>query len=314
MTVSTLPARPGWLSGRPRHLPSMRCCPSETDPSIIETIRAGREAVRVASLASTDQTSTADPLERCPRSTGRVVVELHTGQVFPDRCRSNGCPYCLPRNARRRCLAITLAGPQRMIRFSWVARSKEDDICKLALKRINRTREYMKRAGLDPGEWCFTLEKNPRDTGFHAHCLQVGGYVPQDRLQDFCQRAGAGIPYINAIKRTGIWTSRYGLKGFGAEGYGLKTFRPNANSTEAFRINNGRLEHHSRGFYNFDGEVLRVRDMERAAIATMNADKPIAFLGMRGEDVQRVMANRRLVHRLIMQVNQRSASLLRAIR
>jgi len=59
---------------------------------------------------------------------------------------------------------------------------------------------------------------------------------------------------------------------------------------------------------------LRGRDMERAAFETMNADKPIAFLGMRGEDVQRVMADRRLVHRLIMQVNQRSASLLRAIR
>lgn len=303
-----------WLSGRPHHIPSMRCCPSESDPSISETVRTGREAVARASLASTDQTVTAERPTSCPRSSGRVVVELHSGQVFPDRCRSNGCIFCVPLNARRRCLAITLARPERMIRFSWLAKSSDDSPCKTALIAIKRTRQALKRMGRPPGEWCFTIEKNPNDTGYHAHCLQTGGYIPQDELQDACQRGGAGIPYINAIKRKGIWTSRYGLKGFGADGYGLKTFRPNGVPAEALRINNGRLEHHSRGFYQFDGEVLRVRDMERAAVASLNADKPVAFLGMRGEDVERVLADRSLVHRLIMDVNHRSASLMRAIR
>lgn len=303
-----------WLSGRPDHLLSMRCCPSEPEQALPDAIAAGRERLRLASLASTDRTSTADPPTSCPRASDRVVVELHSGKVFPDRCRSNGCAFCLPLNARRRCLAITLAAPERMIRFSQVAEDDTVDVGKTARRRINRTMEYLKRFGRDPGEWCYTVEKNPKESGYHAHFLQRGRFIPQDELQEACLRAFAGIPYINRITRDGIWTSRYGLKGFGADGYGLKTFRPNADSAEALRLNNGRLEHHSAGFYNFDGEILKVRDMERAAIATMNAEQPIAFMGMRGEAVERVMANPREVHRLIVDANERARNRMRAFR
>jgi hypothetical protein len=289
----------------------MRCCPSEGDPPVAQAVADGRARLRVASLASTDQTSTAERPESCPRARERVVVELYTGSVFPDRCRSNGCLYCLPLNARRRCLAITLAAPERMIRLSQVAESGEDNVYATARTRINRMREYLKRWGRDPGEWCYTIEKNPEESGFHAHCLQWGGFIPQEELEQACFRAHAGIPYINRIRRTGVWTSRYGLKSFGADGYGLKTFRPNGGSAEALRLNNGRLEHHSRGFYRIDGEILGVREMERAAITTMNADNPKAFVGMRREDVERVMGDRTLVHRLILDVNTRSRARLR---
>lgn len=292
----------------------MRCCPSEADPPIDQAVSDARERLRVASLASTNQTSTAERPERCPRASDRVVVELYSGSVFPDRCRSNGCIYCLPLNARRRCLAITLAAPRRMIRLSLVAESDEESVFATARRRINRIREYLKRWGTDPGEWCYTIEKNPGESGFHAHCLQSGRFLDQRELEQACLRANAGIPYINEIKRTGIWTSRYGLKGFGADGYGLKTFRPSGSPTEALTLNNGRLEHHSRGFYRIDGEILGVRQMERAAIAAMNADDPKAFIGMRGEDVERVMRDRDLVHRLIVDANERSRMLLRAFR
>lgn len=305
---------PVWLSGRKHSIPSMRCCPSDAQPLSEQDIADARDRLAGSSLASTDQTVTAQRPSVCPRASDRVVVELYSGQVFPDRCRANTCAFCVPLNARRRCLAITMASPVRMIRLSWVAQSTDDSPCRTALIRIKRTRQALKRMGIDPGEWCFTLERNPNDTGYHAHCLQTGGFIPQDQLQIACERGGAGIPFINAIKRTGIWTSRYGLKGFGADGYGLKTFRPTGNPTEALRLNNGRLEHHTRGFYNFDGEILRVRDMERAAIAAMNADQPKAFIGMRGVDVQRVMSNRDVVHRLIVDVHQRSVAKLRAIR
>lgn len=284
------------------------------DQPLSETLAAARERVRVASLASTDQTVTAERPESCPNASDRVVVDLVSGQVFPDRCRASRCAYCLPLNARRRCLAITMAKPTRMIRLSLLAQSTDNDPCKTALVRVKRTRQALNRMGIAPGEWCFTIEKNPKGTGYHAHCLQTGAYVPQDKLQEACERAGAGIPYINAIKREGIWTSRYGLKGFGADGYGLKTFRPNGNPAEALRINHGRLEHHSRGFYQFEGEALRVRDMERLAVSTMNEDAPVAFMAMRGEYVQRVLSDSRLRHRMILDVNQRMVAKLRAFR
>lgn len=252
--------------------------------------------------------------EKCPRARDRVVVELFTGSVFPDRCRSSQCPFCLPLNARRRCLAITMAGPQRMIRLSLVGDEGESDPCKTALIRIKRTRYALKRMGLDAGEWCYTIEQNPKETGFHAHCLQVGPYLPQDALQAACKRGGAGIPYINAIKRDGIWTSRYGLKGFGADGYGLKTFRPSGDPAHALRINNGRMEHHTRGFYRYEGEVLKIRDMERAAIVKMNGNQPTAFVGMPAGLAHTVVGSPDLRHHLMVDTNQRMTALLRVMR
>jgi hypothetical protein len=167
---------------------------------------------------------------------------------------------------------------------------------------------------VDPGEWTYTIEKNPAGTGFHAHALQRGSYIQQDLLQEACERARAGIPYINAIKRTGHWTSRYGLKGFGADGYGLKTFRANGQPAEALRINNGRLEHHTRAFYQIDGDVMRVRDFERLALTAMNEDSRVALVGMSADSAPSVLANDRLRHRMIISLNQRSAARLRALR
>jgi hypothetical protein len=108
-----------------------------------------------------------------------------------------------------------------------------------------------------------------------------------------------------------MWTSRYGLKGFGADGYGLKTFRPTQDPTDALRINNGRLEHHTRGFYRYEGEVLRVRDMERAAVAQLNADKPTAFVGMPASEVATVLESRYLRSHLIGDLNARSVAHMR---
>lgn len=243
-----------------------------------------------------------------------MVVELHTGQVFPDRCRSSQCLHCLPLNARRRTLAITLAAPQRMIRLSLVGGRDEEHPCRTALIRIKRIRQALARMGRDAGEWTYTLERNPKETGYHAHCLQRGPYIPQDELQVACERARAGIPYINRIKRDSIWTSRYGLKGFGADGYGLKGYRPSGDPREALRINNGRLEHHTRGFYAIDNDVLKVRDMERAAITVMNGNQPVQFVNMDRIHVGHVLGNTDLRHQLILDGNARIVAQLRACR
>jgi len=266
-----------------------------------------------ASLAYTDQMEPPKALSACPYGSKRVVIELYSGSVYPDRCRSSQCPYCLPLNARRRCLAITYAGPQRMIRLSLLAGESDENPCATALTRVGLVRRNLKRMGLEPGEWSFTIEKNPKETGFHAHCLQRGTSIPQAVLQEACVRAGAGFPYINSIKRQGIWTSRYGLKGFGADGYGLKAFRPNGDAREALRINNGRMEHHSRGFFAIDGTVMRVREMEREALAAMNEYKRVAYIGASASSAASILADTRLRDRLTKEVNRRSVGKLRAM-
>ena len=281
----------------------------EPSPTVLAAAARGR----LASLASTDQTEPSEALRTCPNGSGRVVVELYSGMIYPDRCRASQCRFCLPLNARRRALAITYARPRRMIRLSGLAGESDESPCAMALKLVGLIRRNLKRIGLEPGEWSFTIEKNPNGTGYHAHCLQHGRSIPQEELQESCARAGAGFPHINSIKRDGPWTSRYGLKGFGADGYGLKTFRPNGDAREALRINNGRLEHHSRGFFAIDGEVLRVRDMERAAIAELNGHKRVAYLGSTVDRAQWIAGDLHLRHAMIAKIHRREVDSLRCM-
>lgn len=116
------------------------------------------------------------------------------------------------------------------------------------------------------GEWSWTLEQNPERTGYHAHVVQHGPFIPQAALQVACHKAKAGIPYVNAIKRTPGQSARYGLKGFGADGYGLKAFRADADAQFALYINHNRLEHHSKAFFRIDGNKTPVKEVEREAI------------------------------------------------
>lgn len=304
-----------WLTGRGRVRPQARAVrpvvPLTLEPS--PTQHAASARARLTSLASTDQMEPSERPSACPYGSGRVVIELYSGSVYPDRCRSSQCDYCLPLNARRRTLAITYAGPQRMIRLSLLAEEGDESPCTTALTRVKLIRRNLKRMGRHPGEWTFTIERNPEGTGYHAHCLQHGSFLPQPELQEACARSGAGMPDIRYIKREGIWTSRYGLKGFGADGYGMKTFRANGIPREALRINNGRLEHHSRGFFAIDGDALRVRDMERAAIAEMNLNKRVAYIGATADRAESIVSDMRLCRSLIMDVERRTTRKLRVM-
>lgn len=286
---------------------SRRCCLSRG----VSTDGAARgprlpRARRGSSLASTDQMVTGKPLSRCPYGTGRAILELFSGQVYPDRCRSSSCAFCLPLNARRRTLAITLSRPERMIRLSLVADADDSSPCSTALVRIKRIRQHLKRKGVDPGEWCFTIERNPKGTGYHVHCLQRGPYLSQAALQEACAAAHAGFPDIRKIHREGRWVNQYGLKGFGADGYGLKTFRPNSDPKEALRINNGRVEHHSRGFFHIGNVSARVRLCERAAIRELNSGKSVAFMSVHPDQVDRILGSDRLRFTLIRDIERRS--------
>jgi hypothetical protein len=243
---------------------------------------------RGTSLAYTDQTCAAKTALTCENSPRSKVVELYSGEVYPAGCRKLSCPACLPRLARRRTMAITATQPVRMVRLSLVANQGDDDPCATALNRINRTRSNLVRMGHRPGEWTFTIERNPRGTGFHAHCLQTGLYIAQSILQSACESAGAGIPYIESIKREAVWSARYGLKGFGADGYGLKTFRSTGSASDALAINNGRLEHHSRGFFTIQGHRYQVRAAERAALALKNQGRMVKYFVTQEDEAERL--------------------------
>lgn len=154
-----------------------------------------------------------------------------------------------------------------MIRLSLMAPEGDPDPLQTARIRMRRIHQALGRKGIQSGEWSWTLEHNPLDSGYHAHVLQHGPFLDQGLLQVACHKAGAGIPYINAIKRTPGKSARYGMKGFGADGYGLKKFRAEGDAQLALRINGDRLEHHTRAFFRINGNAAPLKEVERAAIA-----------------------------------------------
>lgn len=225
-------------------------------------------------LLLTRQTVTALPTLTCKNAPALYVVDLERLVAWQQRCRRNTCPHCVRLNARRRALAITVSGPERMIRLSLVADADDPDPLATARIRIKRMRQALVRKGIRPGEWSWTIERNPKGTGYHAHAVQRGSYIPQEELQDACERAGAGIPYINLIRGNPSRTARYGLKTFGAAGYGLKTFGADDDGEHALAVNHGRLEHHSPGFFHIAGQKARVREVETYGIAQLTDYRP----------------------------------------
>jgi hypothetical protein len=219
-----------------------------------------------ASLASTCETVEDFPQNACGVSDPRVVIDIATWQMWPARCRRNACTVCLPINARRRALAITATRPRRTVLFTRVAAEQDSDPLEVARTRMKRLRHELKAAGVPMGEWTWTVEHNPEESGYHAHAVQHGPYIPQRALAAACEAAGAGWPWIREIYAGPSRVARYGLKAFGAAGYGMKTFKSQESAEEALALNHGRLEHHTREFFVVNGQKMQPREAESVAI------------------------------------------------
>ena len=231
-------------------------------------------------LASYHQSSTApEALEPdlrpvgkgCPNRAGMVFLNLQTGETRPARCGRNGCGYCLGMNARRRALAIAYSRPAREIRLSLVAEEGDSNPWVTARHRVNRTREFLKRWGEDPGFWGWHVEPNPEGTGYHAHVVQHGPKkVNKDALDQASFRAGAGLTRVRKVQHAdGL--AEYGLKGAALAAYGLKGAR---GGTDYLAHNGGRLGHYSRGFFrSVDGATLGVRTAERQAMVALYGEQ-----------------------------------------
>lgn len=222
-----------------------------------------------SSLASTCQMVTEVPANACGVTDPRVVIDIEGWRMWPARCRANRCEVCRPINARRRALAITATRPRRTVLFTRMAASGDSDPLEVARTRMKRLRQALGRARVPCGEWSWTLERNPEGTGYHAHAVQHGPYIPQRELQGAAEAGGAGISFIREIRAKPSVVARYGLKTFGAAGYGMKTFKSQETAEEALAINHGRLEHHTREFFIVHGEKMRPRAAESAAIQEM---------------------------------------------
>ncbi len=208
----------------------------------------------------------------CPRKVGFVLVNRALGLTAPARCKANSCPYCGPVNAHLVAGALAISRPERMIRFSLVGESWD-----VTRKRTNMVTKLLRGYGYS---WhlAYHVEPNPKHTGRHAHGYQRGSYVPQAVLQDVCQRAGMGFPYIERYEppKGSKKVIDYGLKLAGID-YGLKL----ADTEESLRTyldcNGNRLVHATRGYWrDAEGKTLPgVREAMAAFARTKGDDERI---------------------------------------
>lgn len=193
---------------------------------------------------------------RCINPPPFAFLNLATGEVVPARCGRNRCNYCAQKNAWKRSLAIAWAQPRRALTITLAAPAGSLNPWQDARHAVNLTRRNLKRLGIDPGEWLYHVEPNPKRTGFHVHAWQHGPRLPKEALQEASHRAGAGWTRVEAIRQVQN-VGAYGLKGLG---YGLKGLTDGA--TGYLEVNGGRLTHQSRGYFR----GLGVRDAEKAAM------------------------------------------------
>jgi len=193
--------------------------------------------------------------ERCPRSRGRWV-NRYSGEWFWDRCGRNRCLVCGPSKAVSVAGAIGVCDPERFIRWSLVA-----DDWQVARARFKRLR-YRCREVVPLWQDCYSVERNPEGTGFHAHGYQWGGFIAQRRLQALCLREGFGFPYIRAWHPTSERAYGYALKA--ATGYGLKGAQRSETLGEFMALNGGRFVHASRDFWREGAKGPRLAGIDAA--------------------------------------------------
>lgn len=195
----------------------------------------------------------------CPRHPLWMVDRL-TGDMTPRRCGSYRCDVCGPHKARGKAALMTwtcrqvgwtrlvtltqlpiLTGPQP--RSSDPARQAHAGDLDWDRTRA-QIRDLTRRLRLEGHqvEWAWAVERNPRGTGFHAHGIQHGSYIPQRELSELW---GNRRVDIRAITRPDAQT--YHLKEAMRVTYAVKGSR-----TPTWRdhliINGDRAVHFSRGF------------------------------------------------------------------
>lgn len=201
---------------------------------------------------------------------GWVMFNTATALVVPARCARNRCHYCLPLNAMRRAQAMKWAGADRALLLTQVADTDDPNPWPTVRYRVNKTRELLRRDGIDPGMWGYFVERGG-DTGMvHAHVAQHGKRkIPKEALQEAAHRVGAGWTSVNRI-RQGAGFASYVGKGFAS--YVGKGFHAQ-DAADNLRLNGGRLGHFSRGYFgHVEGQALPVREAERLAQQSLNKE------------------------------------------
>jgi hypothetical protein len=141
-------------------------------------------------------------------------VDIETGEFYSLSCRALSCVYCIETHIWQTGLAFELAAPERYAVFTQLAGDWPVDRA-----HINALHKRLDRKGFEVRS-AYTIEKNPKDTGFHLNFWWHGSYIPQDQLSEAAVSMGWG-PVVH-VKAWRTQNRVYGFKEASGSTYGMK--------------------------------------------------------------------------------------------
>lgn len=213
--------------------------------------------------------------EICPRRPLLLVCDQHPERVVPASCDSYRCAICGARKARSKAALLTWACRQpvvweeknrpRLVTFTQLPTNEDGTLNFQRARGQIRDTLYRLRQDYPRFEMGWSVEQNPRKTGFHAHGIQHGQYVPQKAI---ATAWGDRRVDIRALSRPEA--SQYAIKeATKACGYILKNGREDFTRLQGhLAINGGRAVHLTRGFLH----GLTSRDALQAMRSEMEAE------------------------------------------
>lgn len=204
---------------------------------------------RAAAAASSLDPYSQSVGELCPKTPIWIVSDSDPTKRFPASCGSYSCECCAPKIARQKAAIMTHVAKRvdrpRLLTLTQLP-VRDDGTLDFRNAR-EQVKDYMRRirTEFDSFELAWAIERNPQETGYHAHGLQHGAYVPQKFLQE---RWGGRIVDIRAVRRpaAGIYTVKEAVK---VAGYTVKGGTENfAGLQHHLSINGHRVMHTTRGF------------------------------------------------------------------
>jgi hypothetical protein len=184
-------------------------------------------------------------VEHCPKKPQDLVALENPGLRFPASCDTYSCSVCGGRKAREAAVCITFAAKvakrRRLVTFTHLPDCDSRDGFQRARQQLYDFTFRVREQGY-AWEWGWCIEVNPKGTGFHAHGVQHGDYVPQALLQDLW---GGRIVDVRALRTPEA--SVYVVKE-AARVAGYITKGGTSDLAAHLARNGGRAAHWSRGF------------------------------------------------------------------
>jgi len=169
----------------------------------------------------------------CPKKPYWVVKDSDRTVRFPACCDSYRCLICVQAKVRQR-VKLAAWGASKMDWLRFVTLTLAPPKWQQLRSQVRDFFRRARRTYVLEAAW--TVERNPKGTGYHVHALTYGEHMPKERLEQMW-----GGRFVD-IQAASLLASDYMAKLYRMAGYSTKLI------AETLEMNGGRCLHMTRGY------------------------------------------------------------------